>query len=497
VQKPRSIERCEAILFSILFFSPLFLFLAPAILVRLSSLPVFSSTLAMALVRGLRGSYCILAALLVSGLPVADCLGDKIRFTYQSYMNDVNVWFTMFTLCLAPLVSHIALGLPRTVIMDSFAGSADIDRPSKSSYPPWIERVTLFNPVTIVWRYYAIAYFSLRYRSWDSAELAAVNAAFWDPATRRWDGTEATVLSARNYLTNPPETSYVKVISGSTLATVVLTLQGVQTIFLMISVLGVSSVYGFPDGLPYIFMPIGLLGLVRLPAAAWVSSEWGYDFNNSKREKSQEESSLFRNGVPNRTYRISRKPVPGQYTALEMRELPDTERGIVPARPAERRQKLLDIGDWKCHVYRAWWIISVVGLAALGIKDLAAALTPYYIQQPLSVSILAYLIMYLELCGGFLFITPVLVLRRNHASTLIPCLQSWWYKLYTGLMVLTALTTLVFASLETVRLPDGGYMSSAPVTCEWDVCEPWNKTAVLEIARWEWERYFNMSHIGD
>ena len=104
--------------------------------------------------------------------------------------------------------------------------------------------------------------------------------------------------------------------------------------------------------------------------------------------------------------------------------------------------------------------------------------------------------MYLELCGGLLLITPVLVLRRNHASTLIPCLQSWWYKLYTGFMVLTALATLIFASLETVQLPNGVYMSRAPVICYWDRCEPWNKTAVLDNVRWEWEPYFNKSHIG-
>src|SRR2546430_5623844 len=38
-------------------------------------------------------------------------------FTHQSQLNDINQWFTMFTLCLAPLVSHLALGLPRTVVM--------------------------------------------------------------------------------------------------------------------------------------------------------------------------------------------------------------------------------------------------------------------------------------------------------------------------------------------------------------------------------------------
>ena len=431
-------------------------------------------------------------------VPLAACFSLKVRFTYKSYMNDVSVWFTMFTLCLAPLVSHIALGLPKIVVMDSSEESADTNLPSKLLYPPWTERITLFNPVTIVWRYYAIAYFRLRNRSWDATELAAVNAAFWDSTTRRWDGTDTTVLSARKYLTSPPEASHVKIISGSTLATVLLVLQGVQALLYMISYLSTSSapkLLPFPDGLPYLFVPIGLLGLVRLPAAAWVSNEWGYDFTNLGIRKICMESLQFRNKAPNRTFRIMRKPVPGQYIACKMRGLPDTEHGIVSTRLTERRQKLLHIGNWKCYAYRGWWIVSNITISALGVRDVATSFVPSHSHRPLSASMIIYLMLYLELCGGFLLITPVLVLRRNHTSTLIPCLQNWWYKLYTWLIVLTALAALVFASLETVQLPDGTYMSTELVTCHWDQCRVWNKTSLLEGVRKEWERYLNISHI--
>jgi len=243
-------------------------------------------------------------------------------------------------------------------------------------------------------------------------------------------------------------------------------------------------------------MPIGLLGLIRLPAAPWVTNEWGYDFSNSKIKTAQVESLRFRNEKPAQTYRVPRKAVPGQYMALIMTDLSEREQGIVPARPSETMQKLLNIRNWKCNVYRAWWIVSIVTLVALGVEDLTVALTPSHIGPPTSVSLIAYQIMYLELCGGFLLITPVLVLRRKHTTTLIPCLQSWWYKLYTGLIILTALTAFIFASLETVQLPNGIYMSRAPVICHWDQCKPWNKTSVLAGVRWEWERFFNTSHIG-
>ena len=129
-------------------------------------------------------SKCLVVLFLVlSRLPLAYCIHLKIVFTHQSQLNDTNQWFTMFTLCLAPLVSHLALGLPRTVVMSPESADDGSTPLSESLFPPWTERITLFNPITLVWRYYSIAYFRLRTPSWDAADLAAANAAFWDTKT--------------------------------------------------------------------------------------------------------------------------------------------------------------------------------------------------------------------------------------------------------------------------------------------------------------------------
>src|SRR6202034_4721790 len=104
-------------------------------------------------------SRCLIVFLLLCRLPLACCLPIKMSFTYQSYLNDKSQWFTMFTLCLAPLVSHLALGLPRTVIMSPEPAEDSEPRPSSKPsdlYPHWSERIALFNPVTLVWRYYGI-----------------------------------------------------------------------------------------------------------------------------------------------------------------------------------------------------------------------------------------------------------------------------------------------------------------------------------------------------
>jgi hypothetical protein len=423
-------------------------------------------------------SKCLFVLFLVlSRLPLAYCIRLKIVFTRQSQLNDINQWFTMFTLCLAPLVSHLALGLPRTVVMSPDSaddGSAPI---SESLFPPWTERITLFNPITLVWRYYSIAYFRLRTPSWDAADLAAANAAFWDTKTRRWDGTDRTLSLSRRYLTSPPESSHVKFLSGSTLATIVLALQGVQAVFFLVGNV-VSTFIGFPDGLPTTFLPIGLLGLLRLPAAAWVSNEWGYTFPKKRNELGYKIGELRK-----------------EYTALRtsevMREDPEECQSQL-----NKERRLLDTRSWKCLAYRAWWILSISGLMALAIRDITAMFNPYTRNQPLSVSDLLYLILYLELCTGFLLITPALVLQRDHASTIIPCIQSLWYKLYTGLMMLTALAAVIVASLETVQLPDGSFTTMPPLVCHGDSCEPWNTTGLMEYVRWEWDRYLNLTNGG-
>jgi hypothetical protein len=225
-------------------------------------------------------------------------------------------------------------------------------------------------------------------------------------------------------------------------------------------------------------LPIGLLGLLRLPAAAWVSNEWGYTFPKKRNELGYKTGELGK-----------------EYTALRtsevMREDPEECQSQL-----NKERRLLDTRSWKCLAYRAWWILSISGLMALAIRDITAMFNPYTRNQPLSVSDLLYLILYLELCTGFLLITPALVLQRDHASTIIPCIQSLWYKLYTGLMMLTALAAVILASLETVQLPNGIFTTMPPLICYGDSCEPWNTTILMEQMSWEWGRYLNLTHGG-
>lgn len=181
---------------------------------------------------------------LLNLFPSAQSAQLRMFFTYQSRLNEPIEWFIMFTLCLAPLVTHITFGLAKLVTLSE-------------KNPPWTEKITQFSPISILWRYYAIAYRRLRATQWDAADMAACNAAFWDG--KRWEGSEYMMIRSREYLTNRPDLSHVALISGSTLATIALILQGTQSIFIIAgaAVTGTpNSNIGFGNGLPCLLIHI-------------------------------------------------------------------------------------------------------------------------------------------------------------------------------------------------------------------------------------------------
>ena len=68
-----------------------------------------------------------------------------IYFEIQSKNLSFDQWFTMFTLALASLATHIVFGLADPVLL----GTPE---------PKWSHLLPHCNPASITWRYFAIAY---------------------------------------------------------------------------------------------------------------------------------------------------------------------------------------------------------------------------------------------------------------------------------------------------------------------------------------------------
>jgi hypothetical protein len=106
--------------------------------------------------------------------------------------------------------------------------------------------------------------------------MVACNAVFWNTENARWDGSEEIMVRSRAWITRTPRLSHVSLVSTSGLTTVILTLQGIQACFLIFASLNPKTTYGFAQGLPSVFLPLGCLGLMRLPAALWLSDDHIY-----------------------------------------------------------------------------------------------------------------------------------------------------------------------------------------------------------------------------
>jgi hypothetical protein len=114
---------------------------------------------------------------------------------YQSRTLSLYQWFNIFTLCLTPLAVHIAGGVPSPIILSG-------------TKPHWTNRITLFNPISILWRYYAILDRRIRWSSsWNGTVLAASNAIFW--REDHWDGSEEMIGESSHFLPHTPTATRV------------------------------------------------------------------------------------------------------------------------------------------------------------------------------------------------------------------------------------------------------------------------------------------------
>jgi hypothetical protein len=329
-------------------------------------------------------SIILLFALLATGHSIQ-------QFTYQSGSIDLSEWLQMLTLCLAPLIMHIVGGAPETVIL--------FERK-----PSLISRLPNFNPTSILWRYYAIADRRSRAKRWDEYDMACSNAAIWDGD--KWVSSELLMVRCHdeNIILKIPESKHVELMSGSFLTSVAITIQGVQ---------GLDYVAkGAPgNALPSIFYPLAIMGLLRLQAAFWLSSEYAFG--------------------------------PNTRSVLEdLRERADMEK-------AEIRERLITSFSWKGVLFRVWWLASMLGLAVVSARLCADGLTFDTSDNDLSVSALFQRLFYTLFTVGTLLFHGFYVLSGCSNSTLIPCINSSWYKAYSVLLNLTALVCVIIAAMET------------------------------------------------
>ena len=293
----------------------------------------------------------------------------------------------------------------------------------------------IYSPFTIIWRYAAITDRRIRALHWTPSDLAAANAIFW--TSSGWDGSEEMVSRAEQYCIRLPERTRMAFFSSDSVKTIIITLQGIQVIFLNASPTLTEGDSGEPMAQVHALVSIGnvfsslaVLGLLRLFAAFWITDRFSYvaiDDVPLGMSRAWAISSDSLQMLPSETLKLDR---------------PDSR-----FRPT----------SWYSRAFRFVYI-SLFAVTCL------TALAVVFLMQGRDIQLSATVtcsIATLAVIPAFGVTTyTYYAVRHGCKSTIIPCIGKPWYKVATAVIYLTWLVLLVFSAIETRRLPCGRYTTS-------------------------------------
>lgn len=350
---------------------------------------------------------------------------STVIFTPQSSAIDFPDWISLLTLCVAPIIMHIVAGAPSTVHLHY--------RP-----PAWHDKICHYNPTSILWRYFAILDRRIRAKAWDSADMAASNASFW--TERGWDGSESIMEKSRKSWTRLPNHARIDIFSASAAKTIVVALQGAQAIYILLKRFSKNPGEFVDLAMDSIFFPVAVFGLLRLPASLWLTDDYAFaDIFSSE--------TLV---VPNSNGAESELTGPPKSRRLLRISL----LSISPDSPPER---YYPFHSWRGVAVRIFFLLPILGLWVLSMDYLQ----PWGGGTSSSTNFVAK-VFYLSLLSFSLIIMATFFILGSCRTTVIPCIGSVWYKVYTCVVYSMMLGVIIVAALESRRTWCGKYTCFPP-----------------------------------
>ncbi|KAH9905300.1 hypothetical protein F4778DRAFT_802788 [Xylariomycetidae sp. FL2044] len=409
---------------------------------------------------------------------------DTIKF--QSQDITFSDWITLFTLCFAPLIAHVLSGAPRPSYL---AGPG--------ARPRWHDRMCLYNPTSILWRYAAIADRRIRARVWDNSIMAASNALFW--TSRGWDGSEAMVRAARPLGTRLPEHARVEWVSSEMLWTVVVTLQGASAVYSLVGGLTGLAYFNSALALDSIFFPMAVFGLMRLCAGAWLTDDFHFEteraddggaagvrvrsgsettmmmvpLEDRMRKEEGQEDLEYGEERPMRPYMridslLEHETTPSSSDDPHSNPSCSSSAPPPPPLPSFPSSPLLfhPTSIWPSRLFRVFYMLPILGLWALA----SFYVIPWggrYSSPATAWLVGLFFLAFFTASGG---LYAYYFVRGLTTSTLLPCIGRAWYKVYTLLLFACMAALVVVAALETRKTPCGRYTSLAGVVGDLKAC---------------------------
>ncbi|KAJ5023552.1 hypothetical protein J3E72DRAFT_8050 [Bipolaris maydis] len=360
---------------------------------------------------------------------------DIIPLHFNSKCITFSEWVALFTLCFAPLIAHLASGAPPISYLT--------DRQLK-----WYDAICIYNPTTIIWRYAAITDRRIRAINWSRQDFAASNAIFW--TSNGWDGSEHMASVTAQYCLRYPETTHARPFSLTSLKTVITTLQGVSALMTLIGAISGSTMLvgrvGF--GVDTIFFPLAILGLLRLCAAPWLTADYVYQDYGQRANSAWEMTS-----------RSSPRPVDkdGEINVDESRTALDP---LLVSRFQSAGFRSPE-SSWGSRTFRFFFLGLIWGVWVLAVFCILPSIgggVTHYTTTSFLLSLYYFLFTSVTAITYTLFF-----LRGKTTNTILPCISSTWYRLYTVLFTGLMIGLIVIASIETNKTIDGSYTSWEPM----------------------------------
>jgi Ca2+/H+ antiporter len=232
--------------------------------------------------------------------------------------------------------------------------------------------------------------------------------------------------------TKEPPKHYISVFSTSAVGTLIITLQGIQAISdIIVNLTGSVHPSGHP--ISRVFFPLAILGLVRLPAAPWLTSEYGY--------RQRKESEPLGEGVSEPLLLLP----------------PNTDTNPIAARSNAPSNQFYPQNSWRGISTRVILMVVLLVLTALTVaffaldfeSDTRTSLTTFASQ----LFYLIFLVCTLAIVTSFIWRKE----REEGNTTIIPCISSIWYQVYTYILFSLALVFILISALETRRTKCGLY----------------------------------------
>jgi hypothetical protein len=247
-----------------------------------------------------------------------------------------------------------------------------------------------------------------------------------------------------------PDSTHVELMSLTMLKTVITTLQGVSALYTLIGSLYTANPGSFwgPFGLDALFFPLAILGLIRLFAATWLTQDFVYGCYSALRDDAMSEIPL-----QNKRY----LPVAHNTTDLNL-ETSYRHNNLDPflITPSQHTEFTPPGMSWNSRLFRLFFLLVLGGVWSIALLWMIPVREARFTTTSFMMGFF-YIV----------FVTVSFVLyayyfaRGQMTTTVLPCLSTTWYKLYTLVIMGLILALVVVASIETNKSIEG-YTSRKP-----------------------------------